>query len=321
MSPDEWLALADEFLEREAGPPLAAADVLLALRACLVWNVEDPSLYAAFEELLEGGAFAMVAEDSLEALHLLGSARGARGARAAGTQARCGRLYGAVIERCIAGGEDLVRAAAFLAEHQVDLPGGGPGDAALRRIALAAVEARGLRFHQFVSLELSFQQMGMLHGVLQDLLSDRRRLFLDTAPLHALLEALQALQGELEPWTLRNEEAEAELLKCFVRRLEGEGEGGADALPDPFSCLELLARSRCLPTAFLSSLCAWARRAARRGGDARRSVSVAQLVLLDDACEGRWIEGAARESLDVAIRTAVIFGLGPVQDRSPLGAE
>ncbi|CAE7719822.1 LZTR1 [Symbiodinium sp. CCMP2592] len=298
---------------------LPTQDALVILAALDRQNAEDPSVVSALAERIAVLANAMALEEALEAMALL---------RRRYAEAPNRRHVGPALQElelrlleCAREPRGFVRVLAGLAAASapVWLPANQRLSATL---ATLTPQLRGLSYHDLVSVELAFDVLSCgMPGALSELLRQQRSLFLQEAPLRALLREL--LEGTLEvlpAWLLRSPLAEEALLDSFVQRLEVLSDPAAQ-FEDPFECFELLSAKGRLPSSFLRSLAAWVRRNLRRGSPEApaRLITASRLCALDDSFTARGMTGCP-ETLEAAIRAFVIFG-PPVKNVAKEAAE
>lgn len=299
---DDWLELADVVIS--SATSLCAEDAVIVLRACERHGVEDPTLYAALADRFQHLALGLQLAHALASLELFLQYRARRDA---GRRSQYSELFSSLALRlqvcAVADAQSLVHTLSTLARCSFK-------DASLvQRLAAATVEVRGLQYHDVVSVILAFDALGVLHGPLSELLEQRRRLMLEAAPVSSLLQALlQVKHAQLPMWLLRSDDAEADLLRAFLMRLEAFRDMGADEFDDPFDCFYFLAESRQMPTSYLRAMCIWARKVLRRGKHASQAplISARRLCALDNACAARGLE-SVRPELDAAIRAFIAF--------------
>jgi len=307
VAPENLVELAEAALLRARRLP--TQDALVILAALDRQNAEDPSVVSALAERIAVLANAMALEEALEAMALL--------RRRYAEAPNCRRHVGPALQElelrlleCAREPRGFVRVLAGLAgasAPEVWLPANQRLSATL--VALTP-QLRGLSYHDLVSVELAFDALSCgTPGALSELLRQQRSLFLQEAPLRALLREL--LEGTLEvlpAWLLRSPLAEEALLDSFVQRLEVLSDPAAQ-FEDPFECFELLSAKGRLPSSFLRSLAAWVRRNLRRGSPeaSARLITASRLCALDDSFTARGMTGC-RETLEAAIRAFVIFG-------------
>eukprot|EP00434_Breviolum_minutum_P028462 symbB.v1.2.025179.t1/scaffold2432.1/size79237/6 len=140
-----------------------------------------------------------------------------------------------------------------------------------------------------LSIEASFEALGGLQEPLDELLKQRKVLFLKEAPLSALLRALES-------------DPSPALLESFIRRLDALGDDSCGHFEDPFRCFELLQQVQRVPSSFLNSLSHWTRRKLRARPEL---ITARRLCALDDAVAQRGF--LSREKLDESIRLFIAF--------------
>ena len=270
LSGDHWVELAEASLQ--LAKTLPGEDVLAVLHA-MDGQADDPSVTSALAERLSQLAPQLAVAEALQGWQLLRRQPKKRTLEAAlvALELRLEDLND---------GSELRETLRVLVKA-----GGGQGIQLMRRLAAMAGEFR-LSYGDLLEVERHLELLGGLQEPLDELLRQRKLLFLKEAPLASLLRALRAAYDQM-------------LLDTFVERLETES---ASHFEDPFQCLELLVRHQRLPSSFLSSLATWTRRNLRRS-----QVTARRLVALDDALAQR---GIARDDLDAAIRSFIAWKKG-----------